>query len=614
MNIQLIGISHKTAPVQIRALFAFTDENKKELMTRICTQKEIRECVLLSTCNRTELYTVSEENISVRSVMTAMQRIMLDMAGIGDAGEVSEHLRFYQGTQAVRHLFYVAAGLDSMVLGEDQILGQVKEAHRTAMEDGFSGTWCNSLFRMAVTAAKKVKTETKLSGISVSTATLAVKAAEMYFGSLENRKILVIGATGKIGQIMMKNIAADHHVQLYAASRQLKSGEKAVLGTDTLSDGHGTRHQQTEEYVQIAYADRYRLANEMDVIISATASPHYTLTKEGWQSGVIQKRRRILIDMAVPMDIEAGIEDEENSLCHLDELTSLSEKNQHLRFEAADRAREMLEEDIDDFRRWALFQQNRPLMDTFREHLLADMAANPEKGLNKFFYRAREAAEPEQLEMFINMEGRNVIVIGGGSVALRKIRILIEYGADIWMISSKITDELKLLADKKYIVWTNENLTEHNLDYLAEAFLVICASDDKALNKMAADYCQMRHILVDCANPGEVSDCVFPSVVRRGNVVIGISTSGGVPALTRYLREKIEALIPEWYGELEIELRQKRRELKMSGLGQSDRKKYLRQWIAKEEKIREEGKGQYENRNEEEPSGYGADGNGGGGH
>ena len=105
MNIQLLGISHKTAPVQIRALFAFTDENKKELMMRICTQEGIRECVLLSTCNRTELYTVSEEKISVRSVMTAMQRILLDMAGIGDASQVSEHLRFSQGTQAVRHLF-----------------------------------------------------------------------------------------------------------------------------------------------------------------------------------------------------------------------------------------------------------------------------------------------------------------------------------------------------------------------------------------------------------------------------------------------------------------------------------------------------------------------------
>ena len=216
--------------------------------------------------------------------------------------------------------------------------------------------------------------------------------------------------------------------------------------------------------------------------------------------------------------------------------------------------------------------------------------------------------------LFINMEGRKVIVIGGGEVALRKIRILIEYGADIRMISSKITDELRFLADKKYIGWTNENLTEYNLDYLAEAFLVICASDDQAVNRMAADYAQRRHILVDCANPGEVSDCVFPSVVRRGNVVIGISTSGGVPALTRHLREKIEALIPEWYGELEIKLRQKRRELKMSGLSQPDRRKYLRQWIAKEEKIREEGKGQYENRNEEEPSGHGADGNGSGGY
>ena len=359
MNIQLLGISHKTAPVQIRALFAFTDENKKELMMRICTQEGIRECVLLSTCNRTELYTVSEEKISVRSVMTAMQRILLDMAGIGDASQVSEHLRFYQGTQAVRHLFYVAAGLDSMVLGEDQILGQVKEAHKAAMEEGFSGTWSNSLFRMAVTAAKRVKTETNLSGISVSTATLAVKAAEMYFGSLKDKKILIIGATGKIGQIMMKNIAADHQVQLYAASRQMKSGERAVAGTDTLSDGHGTRHQQTQSYTQIAYTDRYHLANEMDVVISATASPHYTLTKEAWQSNITRKRRRILIDMAVPMDIEEGLGDADNYVCHLDELTTLSEKNQHLRFEAADQAREMLEEDIADFRRWALFQQNR---------------------------------------------------------------------------------------------------------------------------------------------------------------------------------------------------------------------------------------------------------------
>ncbi len=216
--------------------------------------------------------------------------------------------------------------------------------------------------------------------------------------------------------------------------------------------------------------------------------------------------------------------------------------------------------------------------------------------------------------LFIKMDGRKVMVIGGGSVALRKIRILTDYGADIRIISGEVRDELKMLAEAGRLEWQKENLTENHLPELDEAFLVICASNDETVNVMAADYCQKRHILVDCAKPGENSDCVFPSVVRRGNVVVGISTSGGVPALTKHLREKIEAVIPEWYSDFEGTLRDKRRQLKQSDLSQAERRQSLRQWIAKEEKIREEGKGQYENRNEEEPSGHGADGNGGGGH
>lgn len=216
--------------------------------------------------------------------------------------------------------------------------------------------------------------------------------------------------------------------------------------------------------------------------------------------------------------------------------------------------------------------------------------------------------------LFIKMDGRKVMVIGGGSVALRKIRILTDYGADIRIISGEVRDELKMLAEACRLEWQKENLTENHLPELDEAFLVICASNDETVNVMAADYCQKRHILVDCAKPGENSDCVFPSVVRRGNVVVGISTSGGVPALTKHLREKIEAVIPEWYSDFEGTLRDKRRQLKQSDLSQAERRQSLRQWIAKEEKIREEGKGQYENRNEEEPSGHGADGNGGGGH
>lgn len=216
--------------------------------------------------------------------------------------------------------------------------------------------------------------------------------------------------------------------------------------------------------------------------------------------------------------------------------------------------------------------------------------------------------------LFINMEGRKVIVIGGGAVALRKIRILKEYGADIQVISSKILDDLKLLADNENLGWFSENMAEYKLACLNEAFLVICASDNEAVNRMAAAHCRKHHILVDCAKPGEASDCVFPSVVRRGNVVIGISTSGGVPALTRHLREKIEVAIPEWYGDFERILRDKRRQLKQSGLSQGERRQSLRQWIAEEEKIREKGREPYENRNEKEPSGYGTDGDGSKGH
>lgn len=216
--------------------------------------------------------------------------------------------------------------------------------------------------------------------------------------------------------------------------------------------------------------------------------------------------------------------------------------------------------------------------------------------------------------LFIKMDGRKVMVIGGGSVALRKIRILTDYGADIRIISGEVRNELKMMAEAGRLEWQKENLTEKHLSELDEAFLVICASNDETVNAMAANYCQRRHILVDCAKPGEVSDCVFPSVVRRGNVVIGISTSGGVPALTRYLREKIEAVMPEWYGDFERALRDKRRQLKQSDLSQGERRQSLRQWIAEEEKIREKGRESYENRNEKEPSGYGADGDGSKGH
>lgn len=211
--------------------------------------------------------------------------------------------------------------------------------------------------------------------------------------------------------------------------------------------------------------------------------------------------------------------------------------------------------------------------------------------------------------LFIKMDKRKVIVIGGGAVALRKVRVLMEYGADIQVIADEMCEALRNYSREGRISCLEGKLSEESLGVLDPAFLVICASDDREVNRMAADYCRKRHILADCADPGDISDCVFPSVVRRENVVIGISTSGGVPALSRHLREKISSVIPEWYGEMEKELRKKRIQLKASGLSQPERRQRLRQWIQEEEKIRESGECRHEDRNKKEPSGDDTDGN-----
>lgn len=400
MNIQLLGISHKTAPLQVRSLFAFTDEQRRSLMESLLMEKGITECIVLATCNRTEVYTVSDPAVPVWKVMTAMQRCVLDVVDMKDTMiDVAGLLRFYKGDQAVRHLFFVAAGLDSMVMGEDQILGQVKEAHRQAMEMGFCGTYVNGLFRMAVTAAKKVKTETKLSGVSVSTATLAIKAAEAYFGNIEEKNVMLIGATGKIGQIVMKNLISDHQVNLYVTSRRVQKGQTYRAGTDTLADRHCSgRHFRTASYAAIAYEQRYDYADEMDVIISATASPHYTLTKDRWESAIVTRKPRILIDMAVPMDIEGSIEDGNlTQVCHLDDLTEAADRNKNIRLQAADQAREMLADEIDQFERWMVFQENLPLMRSVRDRMMSDASG---KAIEKLFYRVRENASPQQLKVF----------------------------------------------------------------------------------------------------------------------------------------------------------------------------------------------------------------------
>lgn len=165
MGISLISISHRVAPLAIRELFAFPEEQQRELMRQAVERGIATECILISTCNRTEIYTYSDRE---ESNFTRVQELLLEFADAADVENIGDYIRLYSDTGAVAHLFRVAAGLDSMVMGEDQILGQVKRAHDQARKTGTCGVYLNTLFRFAVTAAKKVKTETELSRTTVS--------------------------------------------------------------------------------------------------------------------------------------------------------------------------------------------------------------------------------------------------------------------------------------------------------------------------------------------------------------------------------------------------------------------------------------------------------------
>ena len=385
MGISLISISHRNAPLAIRELFAFPEQVQVDLMHQMLDRKFAQECVMIGTCNRTEVYTYSEY---AGSNFTDMQDLLLEFAGAADVEHMGDYVRFYSGTKAVKHLFHVAAGLDSMVMGEDQILGQVKRAHEQARQAGTCEVYLNTLFRYAVTAAKKVKTETDLSRTTVSMATMAVKAADKTLGSLHGKKVILIGASGKIGSVVLKNLQCIEGAEVCITSRNMRQA---------CEDRH---HKVT--YQVMEYESRYELMDEMDVIISATSSPHYTLTYDNLAKCLKTSKQRVLVDLAVPIDIEAKVEWLPGVKRYdIDDFQELAKANNEKKQHEAMAADQILEEVRLDFERWMVFQQALPEIKKMKAWMLEEAEKKGfGKAIDKMFYRIRDNSSPESLKAF----------------------------------------------------------------------------------------------------------------------------------------------------------------------------------------------------------------------
>lgn len=322
MSLFVLGINHHTAPVSLRERVAFSADTVPAALDALKTLPQVQEVALLSTCNRTELYAVSNDDGQALADWLATHP--------DDIGDLHAYLYRHRDADAVRHLFRVATGLDSLVLGEPQILGQVKDAWATARHAGTLGNQLDRLFQHAFTTAKRARTDTRIGANPVSVASAAVRLAQESFARLEDSTVLMIGAGETI------ELAARHLVQ--ARAKRLLVANRTLAHAQDLASRHGG--------FALPLAELDKHLGEADVVISATASRDPILHRPNVAAALATRRHRpmLLLDLAVPRDIAPDVAELKDVFLYtVDDLERAIEDNRRSRREAATEAEAIVE-------------------------------------------------------------------------------------------------------------------------------------------------------------------------------------------------------------------------------------------------------------------------------
>lgn len=328
MDFAVVGVNHNNTPINIRETVSFTDTQKIEGINFLL-DNGIEEAIILSTCNRSEVYIYSKNILDKVEVVKNFYQDYFDVENI------EEFLFNKTGEEAIKHVFNVSAGLDSLVLGEDQILGQVKDAHDFARQLGSSKKVFNKLFREAITVSKDIKTTTKISHQPLSISYIGIKCLKEKMGSLENKNALVIGL-GKMSKLAMKHLEEEQLNNIYVTNR---SYEKLKNIQD-----------EYKNLIPIKYEDRYEVMDKVDIVISATASPHTVLKKAEMPK---TSNKLIMMDIALPRDIDKNLNEFENiEVYDIDDLKKISEANDKKRRELASIGELIIDEKIAEFNEW----------------------------------------------------------------------------------------------------------------------------------------------------------------------------------------------------------------------------------------------------------------------
>ena len=404
MNLLLIGLNHKTAPVEIREQLAFTPTMRRSALTHFdATHKqahleEVKEGIILSTCNRLEIYAlVGDAQAAQRGIITFLSRSCNVSSGV-----FSDYLYVYHNKQAVRHLMQVASGLDSMILGEPQILGQITEAYEAALSQRSAGTVLSALFRAAIHTGKRARTETAIGINPASISSVAAKLAGRLLGDLSQRQVLLVGV-GEMGAIAARALIKRGVSNIVVANRTFKHAEELAKAWG----GQAINFQKMPQALAAA-----------DIVISSTGAPHTILNRTLLEPAMTTRLNRplFLIDIAVPRDVDPNVAHIPNVHLHdIDDLQGQAKDNLRERQAEIPRAEKIVDEEVAQFVEWFSSLGAVSTIRTLRQQLETVRQAELKRLFNRLELNDREQ------ELVATMSHRLVNkMLHGPTICLKK--------------------------------------------------------------------------------------------------------------------------------------------------------------------------------------------------
>jgi glutamyl-tRNA reductase len=377
MHLIVVGLSHKTAPVEIRERLAVPESRLGEALTRLCSYQGVKEGILLSTCNRVEVYSVVDD---VDTGYGRIQEFLADTHLSLSSEQLTPHLYWHTGDRAIAHLFRVASSLDSMIIGESQILGQLKDAFEVALAHKTTGVIMNKVVKKAISVAKRVRTETKIAEMAVSVSYAAVELAKKIFSNLHEKTVLLVGA-GEMAKLAAKHLIANGvgHVRITTRTPQ-----------------HAVELAERFGGIAVPFDQFKDDMASADIVLVSTGAAHYLVGAEDVHRAVQERMNRpmFLIDISVPRNIDPAVRHVDNAfLFDIDDLKHRVEQNRAERVHEAEKAERMVIEEVTMILDWMKSLEVTPTIVALRNRVEDIKRAEVEKVLGRLGHLSAQDRE-----------------------------------------------------------------------------------------------------------------------------------------------------------------------------------------------------------------------------